>query len=295
MILYYLGNILSLSALYMTSGVGNAICLKAGKLNLGGEGQIFAGGFICAILLNFFGSKNFPAFVALFLAFFFAALVSGLFSLFSVILEKYRDASFLLTSFIFSAAIIPLINGLISGPFKGNSGNLIGTDFILNKYRFLKVLPPSSFSLYFCVAIVFCVLGSFLLKTEFGKEIEVFGKAKEFALYTGVSEKAVAFAAASISGGLNGIAGAAAICGSFFFCSPDFYVGMGWNALAVAMIARLNPVFIIPSSVFMSALVTMADQYALFHNFDFDISGLIQAIIIFLVSFPFFQGGKNKC
>lgn len=293
MILYYLGNILALAALYMTSGAGNAICLKAGKLNLGGEGQIFAGGFICAILLNFFGSKNLPAFAALFLAFFFAAFVSGFIAFVSALLEKYRNASFLLTSFIFSAAIIPLINGLISGPFKGNTGNLIGTDFILNKYRFFKILPPSSFSFYFFVAIIICILCELLLKTEFGKEIEIFGTANEFALYTGVSEKAVSFAAASISGGLNGIAGAAAICGSFFFCSPDFYVGMGWNALAVAMLGRLNPILIIPSSVFMSALVTTADQYALFHNFDFDISGFIQAIIIFLVSFPFFQRGKK--
>ena len=55
---------------------------------------------------------------------------------------------------------------------------------------------------------------------------------------------------------------------------------------AVAMIARLNPFFVIPSSIFLATLTTAADQYALFHNFDFDISGLIQAVIIFVIAFP---------
>ena len=39
MISYSIGIILALTALYMTAGTGNAICLKSGKFNLGGEGQ----------------------------------------------------------------------------------------------------------------------------------------------------------------------------------------------------------------------------------------------------------------
>ena len=55
MISYSLGIILALSALYMTAGTGNAICLKSGKFNLGGEGQIYAGGFVSAVILDAFG------------------------------------------------------------------------------------------------------------------------------------------------------------------------------------------------------------------------------------------------
>ena len=286
MISYSIGIILALTALYMTAGTGNAICLKSGKFNLGGEGQIYAGGFVCAVLLDSFGRHGVPAFFAITLAFLAAALISTLLVLISTLLEKKRSANFLLTSFIVSSAIIPLVDGLIAGPFKGDGGNLIATNYIIENYRFASILPPSSLSLYFFVAIILCIAGGlFIYRTTFGKQICIYGQAKEFALYTGLSENAICYSATAASGALNGITGAAAIMGTYFFCSPGFYAGMGWNALAVAMIARLNPFFVIPSSIFLATLTTAADQYALFHNFDFDISGLIQAVIIFVIAF----------
>ena len=299
MITYSIGIILALSALYMTAGTGNAICLKSGKFNLGGEGQIYAGGFVCAVILDYFGKlgpasalgasgpAGIPAFFAITLAFFAAATVSTLLVLISTLLEKKRGASFLLTSFIVSSAIIPLIDGLIAGPFKGDGGNLIATNYIIDKYQFPFIIPSLSLSPYFFVAIILCIAGGFFIfRTSFGKQISIYGQAKEFALYTGLSENSILYSATAASGALNGITGAAAVMGTYFFCSPGFYSGMGWNALAVAMIARLNPFFVIPSSLFLATLTTAADQYALFHNFDFDISGLIQAVIIFAIAFP---------
>ena len=295
MIFYSIGIILALTALYMTAGTGNAICLKSGKFNLGGEGQIYAGGFVCAILLDSFGRHRVPAFFAITLAFLAAALISTLLVLISTLLEKKRGANFLLTSFIVSSAIIPLVDGLIAGPFKGDGGNLIATNYIIENYRFASILPPSSLSFYFFVAIILCIAGGlFIYHTTFGKQICIYGQAKEFALYTGLSENAICYSATAASGTLNGITGAAAVMGTYFFCSPGFYSGMGWNALAVAMIARLNPFFVIPSSIFLATLTTAADQYALFHNFDFDISGLIQAVIIFVIAFPLVLPKKSS-
>ena len=48
---YYLGSALNLSALYMLAGSGAVISIKSGEFNLGGEGQIYLGGFVSAILL----------------------------------------------------------------------------------------------------------------------------------------------------------------------------------------------------------------------------------------------------
>lgn len=304
MITYSIGIILALAALYMTAGTGNAICLKSGKFNLGGEGQIYAGGFVCAVILDYFGKLGpkttqgpigLPAFFAITLAFLAAAAISTLLVLISTLLEKKRGASFLLTSFIVSSAIIPLVDGLIAGPFKGSGGNLIATNYIIDKYQFPFIIPSLSLSPYFFAAIILCLAGGFFIfRTSFGKQICIYGQAKEFALYTGLSENAILYSATAASGALNGITGAAAVMGTYFFCSPGFYSGMGWNALAVAMIARLNPFFVIPSSIFLATLTTAADQYALFHNFDFDISGLIQAVIIFIIAFPLVFPNKSK-
>ena len=50
--IYYIGSALNLSALYMLAGSGALISIKSGDYNLGGEGQIYLGGFVCAVLLT---------------------------------------------------------------------------------------------------------------------------------------------------------------------------------------------------------------------------------------------------
>lgn len=293
--LYNLGMILSTAALYMTAGTGIAICMKTGNINLGSEGQIYAGGFICAIFLDLLSKYNCPSAIAVPLGFLAAAIISGILSSISALLQKFRNASFLLTSFIVSAAIIPLIDGLITGPFKSKTSNLIATAFIAKNYRFTQLLPPSAFNGFFFVALFICVTGGlFIYKTQFGKQICIYGKAPDFAKYSGFSSEKIEISTALISGALNGVTGAAAICGTYYSCHGGFYAGMGWNALAVAMIAGLNPYLIIPSSLFFSYVIYTANQFALYHNFDFDISGLIQAIVIFAISIPFISKIKTK-
>src|SRR5574344_71419 len=49
---YYFGTLLNTASLFATAGIGAALAVKSGQLNLGGEGQIYAGGFITAIGLN---------------------------------------------------------------------------------------------------------------------------------------------------------------------------------------------------------------------------------------------------
>lgn len=292
--LYFTGTILSVATLYMISAAGISVCMKSGKINLGNEGQIYTGGFICAVVLIFFSKFNTPPFVAIIAAFFCSILASIFLTFLSAFLEKYRNINFLLTSFIVSSAIIPLLDGLVSGPFRSNTGNLLSTEYISENYRFTLVLPPSSLNLSLFGAVLICILCHyFLFKTETGKEICTYGIAPEFSLYSGLSETKILFSAAAISGALNGITGAVAVCGIYFSCQIGFYAGIGWNALAVAMLAKQKPILVIPASLFMAILITEAEQFALFHNLDFDISGIIQAAVIIIISFPLFKNNAE--
>ena len=51
---FFIGTVLNLASLYMIAGVGCGILKRCGEYNLGGEGQIYFSGFICAILLQHF-------------------------------------------------------------------------------------------------------------------------------------------------------------------------------------------------------------------------------------------------
>ena len=64
--MYYFGLMLSLSVIYMLAGSGSAFTLKTGKVNLAGEGLIYLGGFLCAILLDCFKKIELPSILAIY-------------------------------------------------------------------------------------------------------------------------------------------------------------------------------------------------------------------------------------
>lgn len=286
--LYYFGSALNISTLYMIAGTGAAISLKAGEYNLGGEGQIYLGGFTAAILLN--QIAHIPAFLALSIAFSASFLMSGILTLISAILKRTNNADFLFTTYIASAAIIPFIDGLISGPFRSKTENLLATNFIPKEFRLFVLLKPSAFNISIFLALGLCGLFFYILyHTAFGRKLCIFGISNKFALYAGYNEKTLTFSSAFISGGLHGLCGAIAIAGTYYTCHLGFYNGMGWNAFSSALIASANPLLLIPSSLFMGFITTYSTKYSLYHNFGFDMSSLIQAVILFIISFPIFK------
>jgi len=295
---YYFGLTLSLAAIYMIAGLGASLTLKTGHINLAGEGLIYAGGFLCAICLDFFARYKISPFFAISAALLLSAAAGCLLMLFCEFLRKYKNADFLLTSFITSSAIIPLIDGLIQGPFRTKSGNLLATPYLAIQYRFPSILKPSPLNAAIFAAIILCLLaGHFFKHTRFGKMTQIYGISPEFSLYSGFPCGKITFTAAGISGALHAMAGAIAICGTYYTCHAGFYAGMGWNALTVAMLARTRSVPLIPFSIFMSALMTYSSRFALYSNLDFDVNALIQALMLFIISIPFVKenkGGKNN-
>lgn len=299
--IYYVGSALNISALYMLAGSGAVISIKSGDFNLGGEGQIYLGGFVSAILLAKFGDlfnfgnttgafsfllPFFTVLISLLISFICSALMAGL----SAVLKIFRNADFLFTSFIASAAIIPFIDGLISGPARSTTDNLLATPFIAKEVRLASILPPSPMNASFIAAVLICT-GTWVLlnRTSWGRRLCILGTSPEFSHFAGFACHKLTFSSALLSGGLHGICGAAAILGTYYTCHQGFYSGLGWNAFSAALIAGANPLLLIPSSLFMGFITTYSNKFALYHNFGFDISSLIQAVILFLISFPILQ------
>ena len=281
---YYVGQALNLSALYMIAGSGAVVSIKSGDFNLGGEGQIYLGGFITAVLLAKLNLpwSGFSVIVALLAAVLCSALMAGLSAVFKIL----RNADFLFTSFIASAAVIPFIDGLVAGPFRSTTDNLLATPFIPEEVRLPGILPPSPLNASFLFALALCA-GAWLLlyRTGWGRQLRTLGVAPEFSRFAGFACRKLTFSSALISGALHGLCGGAAILGTYFTCHQGFYSGMGWNAFSAALIGGANPLLLIPSSVFMGVITTYSNKFAMYHNFGFDMSGLIQAGILFVIAF----------
>ncbi len=289
--LFYVGNTLNYAGLLMVCALGSVFALKNGQMNLGGEGQVYAGGFITAIFLNF--AKNIPPVFSLCFAALLAMGFCAFLNLFCCLLRIKRGAKELLTTFLMSAALIPLIDGEVSGRFRTAEGNLLATPFIPENFRFGHILLPSSFNVTFFMSVALCLLGGFVIyRTVFGKRICIFGIADEFAIYSGYPKNFSIIVPMLISGALHGLAGFFAVTGTYYTCHEGFYAGLGWNGLSCALLSRTNPLLVMPVSVFLSLVYTLADKIVLTHNFGFDVSVLLQGIVLLITAFSLVVGGK---
>lgn len=288
---YFFKTFLSLFAIYLTAGLGNIITMKTSDINLGSEGQIYIAGFIAAIFLNTF--KTLPPPLALPLCFLVSGVASSLVCLLSAYLKTSKGITFLLSSFIISCAIIPLLNELVSGKFRTTESPLLATAFILQKFRYSYIIN------IFISVILAILVYLFFKKSRIGVEIGLYGKAREFTVFMGIDEPKILYTSAILTGFLHGFSGAMVVCSMHYTCYNNFASSMGWNALSAAIIARFSPLKLIISSLAMSFLISSSEQIALFNNFNFDITTLVQAIVIFVIAFPFckeiiFEHKKQK-
>ncbi|MCR4742989.1 MAG: hypothetical protein K5866_09000 [Treponema sp.] len=291
--LYYLGQALNLSTLYMVGSLAAIFAIKSGFFNLGGEGQVYLGGFVTALLLNQF--TKLPPLLAIPLAFLITFLSGACLGLISSGLKNLKGTDPLFTSFILSCAIIPLIDGAIAGPFRTSRGNLLATDFIANKFRFASIMPPSNFNWLIFPILLLCLLTYFFFEaSSLGRKITISGIAPKFSQYAAFNNSKILDFSFTISAGLYSLCGGIAVCGTYYTCHSGFYSGLGWNGLSVALIACLNPILLIPASLFMGFLITYSNKYALLTNLGFDLSSLLQGLILFIISFPIFKIRLNS-
>jgi len=289
--LYYFGAILNTAALFMAAGLGNTLILTAGEFNLGGEGQIYAGGFITAVVLS--ATENIPPVLSLICALFAAAAVPACMMLISGLLKQFRNAGILLTTFLVSAAVIPFIDSLIAGPFRGSYGNLLATPFIREAVRFPHILAPSPLSAAALASPLLCLSGwYFIYRTAKGKQTQITGISNEFAEYCGYPRTKIMYTSLIAAGALHGITGFIAVSGTYYTCHSGFYAGLGWDALSCSLIAGSNPVMLIPSSLILSWIFTSADRVALNYNSGFDIGSLIQGVMLCCIAIQYAGGEK---
>ncbi len=93
------------------------------------------------------------------------------------------------------------------------------------------------------------------MRTRPGFELRAAGANPLAARVSGHVNVARVMAAALLaSGALAGLAGAAEVCGVTFALYEHLSPGYGYSAIAVALLARLNPLAVIPTALFFGFL-----------------------------------------
>ncbi|MGM0432549.1 MAG: ABC transporter permease [Spirochaetota bacterium] len=289
---YYFGNMLNRAVPLMFGGLGIVIAMKSSNLNLGGEGQIYLGAFVTTIAAIALAPLKI---IGLVLALILGAICAGAVAALSGALKYKWNTSELITSFLMANVLVLVINYLVTGPFVDPNTNLLATRKVPQGFRLPGILPPSNLNVSLVFALVAVVLVFvYLYKTKGGYELRMFGMNPRFALYGGISRAKNTIYPMFLSGALYGIGGGMAIIGTYYSCVKEFSAGMGWNGLAVALIAKNRPFAVIPAAIFFAYIESGAKNAMLHSDVTAELAMIVQAVVFLLVTSEVLQNLRLK-
>ncbi|MDX2161319.1 MAG: ABC transporter permease [bacterium] len=124
----------------------------------------------------------------------------------------------------------------------------------------------------------------FLSRTTLGFELRTVGANPDAARYAGMSVPRNIVLALAMSGALAGLAGTIEVSGVQLNMQPEFFSGLGFDAIAVALLARNNIRSMIAAGLLWGSLLTGAGLMQLRADISIDLVKIIQALIIMFIA-----------
>ena len=234
-------------------GLGISISFRAGALNIGAEGQ-FAAGAMAATATGL-AMGRWPGIVAIPVVLAVGALAGAAWVAVPVVLRvRYRVQeviSTLLLNFVAEA----LVSFMVQGPLQESKRIYPQSDPIAASAR-LPLLPGTRLHLGFLLAVgLVAVVAVVFARTIWGFRLKAVGEAPRASEVTGRINVGRTVAAALLwSGALAGLAGALEVSGVTYALFQNLSPGYGFTAIAVALIAGLNPVGVLIAGLGFGAL-----------------------------------------
>jgi simple sugar transport system permease protein len=280
---YYLGNMLNTAVPLIFTGLGIAVAFKASVFNLGGEGQVYSGALAATVICLALPQANgyLGGLLAAAGALATGAVLAGLSGFF-----KMRwGTDELISSFLISTAVGFIVNYFITGPLDDPGNNLLASFAIDKRFFLMGLFPPSKLNASALFALAAAGLVFFLMYyTHAGYEMRMCGLNREFSRYGGINVSAYLVRPMVLSGALHGLAGGLSILGTHHMAVKEFSFGMGWNGIAVSLIAGNHPLGVIPAAVFFAYLDAGAKAAMLHSDVTFEIAAVVQSVIFYLVT-----------
>jgi simple sugar transport system permease protein len=235
----------------MLTGLAVAICFRAGVWNIGAEGQLLAGALFATIVATRFLSGA-PAVLVLP-----AVIVAGacggiLFGSIAGALRAGRGVSEVISTILLNFVAIQLVALAVHGPLQEAAGAYPKSD----PFPAAALLPTfGRLHLGVAAAWILALAAQWLVfRTPFGYRLRAVGHSARAARFAGISPERTSFVTLALAGGFAGLAGAFEVSGVTGQLYEGISPGHGYTAIAVALVARLHPIAVIPSALFFGGL-----------------------------------------
>lgn len=274
---------LNKSTPYILAGVGVALCFRAKVINIGAEGQIAVGGIAATfVALNLLSLPPFPLIVLSLAA---GAIGGAAWAALAAIIHLRRGVHEVLCTLLLNFVGVLLVSEVLHGDM-GEPGAGFPQSPLFGRAVWLpKLLPGTDLHIGILFAIAAIIAGHILLwRTTFGFRLRVMGASPQAANYVGISAPRCVFGVMALAGALAGFAGGIEVLGVHYRLIEGFSAGFGFNAVAVALIASVNPIAVLPAGLFLGFLeagaLAMQREVGVPSSLVFVIQGLTMVFVL---------------
>src|SRR5690606_31675354 len=272
------------------AGLGIALGFRAGLFNIGAEGQVIMGG-IAAVVIGF-SFEGMPIWIHLPLALIVGALAGALWASIAGWLRAATGAHEVITTIMLNLIAMRLVDYLLRHPFiqkEGRADPISKT--VLPSAELPHLLdwvdPALRLHAGFILVLLAVVFVWWLLfRTTTGFEFRAAGLNPDAARYAGMRSGLIIVLVMALAGALAGLAGANQVLGVLGRASPNFSGGVGFDAIAVALLGRSHPLGVLLAGLLFGALQAGGRQMQVSAGVSLDLIAIIQALIIIFIAAP---------
>jgi simple sugar transport system permease protein len=295
----FAGSVGSLAALSETliaatpltlAGLGIALGFRAGLFNIGAEGQVLMGG-MAAVAVGF-SFAGMPWILHVLLALVAGALVGAAWAAIAGWLRAATGAHEVITTIMLNLISFRLVDYMLRNPPIQKEGRADPiSKSVLESAQLPHLLdwidPALRLHAGFLLAVAAVAFVYWLLfYTTTGFQFRASGLNPEAARYAGMRSGLIIVGVMACAGALAGLAGANQVLGVLGRASPGFSGGIGFDAIAVALLGRSHPFGVLLAGLLFGALQAGGRQMQVGAGVSLDLISVIQALIIIFIAAP---------
>lgn len=235
-------------------GLAVALAFRAGVLNIGAEGQLILGAIGASTVALAFPGLPRPLLVLTMLAG--GAIAGGLWAGIAALLRLRFGVLEVISTIMLNFIAAATVSWAVRGPLQEPTGVYPMSESFVDAAHWPFLIPGQRLHLGFALGVALALGLSFVLRrTAAGFRIRAVGAgASAAASAGGVAVSAVIARTFVLSGLLAGAAGASEVGGVTWALYEGISPGYGYTAIAVALLARLDPRWVIVTAIGFGAL-----------------------------------------
>jgi general nucleoside transport system permease protein len=272
------------------AGLGLGLGFRAGLFNIGAEGQIVVGGLASVVFA--FSFAWLPAVLLVPLSLLAGAMVGAFYAGIAGVLKAATGAHEVISTIMLNLSSYLILIYALKRPYIQVAGRSdpVSKSVPVNGElpRLFSAIDPNlrlhAGVFLMLLAVVF--LWWLLFRSKVGFAFRASGANPDAARYAGMRSGMVIVSAMATAGAFAGLAGGAQVLGVLGRATPGFSAGIGFDAIAVALLGRSHPVGILFAGILFGGLEAGGRQMQVDASVSIDLIGIIQALVIVFIAAP---------